>query len=124
MADWIRRQPRWIPRSKLHVQTLLNRLEQIHNQVMRDVETAEREHVLVFRLLVFDQFNIQSLLLEETFFDRAENRCFASDTDVSDTDFPPDFLPEMSSQSLLHPTVRSTALSATIGLKKDMVQYW
>jgi hypothetical protein len=40
---------------------------------MRDVETAEREHVFVFRPLAFDQFNIQSLLLEEAVLDRAVN---------------------------------------------------
>src|SRR5271155_5212549 len=75
------------PSRKFHIQPLFNRLEQIHNQVMRDVETAKRKHVLVFRPLAFDQFNIQSLLLEESVLDRTEDRGFAGNTDVSDPYF-------------------------------------
>ncbi len=73
--------------SKSYVQALFNRLEQIHNQMMGYVETAEREHILVFRPFAFDQFDIESFILEETILDCAENRRFACDPDVSDTDF-------------------------------------
>ena len=71
----------------LHVQALFDRLEEIHHEMMRDVEAAEREHILVFRPFAFDQFDIESFLLEEAIFDRAENRRFAGDADVADADF-------------------------------------
>jgi hypothetical protein len=75
------------PGGEIYVQALLNRLEEIHNQVMRYVKTAEREDILVFRPLAFDQFNIESLILEETILDCAEYRRFARDTDVSHPNF-------------------------------------
>ena len=109
---------------ELHVQALLNRLEEIHHEVMRDVEAAEREHILVFRPLAFHQFDIESLLLEETILDRAENRRLACDADVSDTDFrgTPCRGEDLAS-GLLQPAVKSMTLSATVveNLRRDMV---
>ena len=47
---------------KFHVQSLLDGLKQVHNQVMRDVEPAKREHIFIFGPLAFDQFNIEPFL--------------------------------------------------------------
>src|ERR1700757_3441393 len=52
-----------------------------------DIQTAKRQHVLVFRPLTLDQFRIQPLLLKETIFDRAENRGLTSNADIADPDF-------------------------------------
>ena len=46
---------------ELHIQPLLDGLEEIHDQVMRDVESAQRQHVLVIGPLTFDQGDIQAL---------------------------------------------------------------
>ena len=71
---------------EFHVEPLFDRLEEIHHEMMRDVEPAERQHVLVVGPLAFHQTNIESFFLEKAFLDRAENRRFAGDADVSDTD--------------------------------------
>ena len=72
---------------ELHVEPLLDRLEEIHHEVMRDVVTAEREHVLVVRPLALHQFDLEPFLLEEALLDRAEDRRLAGDADVADADF-------------------------------------
>jgi len=53
---------------------------------MRDVEPAQREHILVVRPFALHHFDFESLLLEETFFDRRVNRRLASDADVTNAD--------------------------------------
>ena len=52
---------------ELHIQSLLDGLEEIHDQVMRDVVSAEREHILVVRPLAFHQLDVEALLLENPF---------------------------------------------------------
>ena len=75
------------PAGELHVEPLLDRLEEIHHEVMRDVVTAQSEHVLVVRPFAFHQFDLEPFLLEEAVLDRGENRRFASQADVADPDF-------------------------------------
>ena len=56
---------------EFHVHPLLDRLEEVHHQVMRDVKAAQRQHVLVCRPLAADQFDVQPLFLEESLLDGA-----------------------------------------------------
>ena len=72
---------------ELHVEPLLDRLEEIHHEVVRDVEAAEREHVLVLRPLALHQLDLEPLLLEEALLDRGEDRRLAGEADVADADF-------------------------------------
>ena len=71
---------------ELHVQPLLDGLEEVHHEVMRDVVTAEREHVLVFRPLAFHERDVEPFLLEEALLDRGEDRRLAGEADVADAD--------------------------------------
>ena len=71
---------------ELHIQPLLNRLEQVHDQMIGDVKPAQRKNVFVCRPVAFHQLDVESLLLEETILDRAEYRSFAGDTYISNPD--------------------------------------
>ena len=71
---------------KFDIEALLDRLEKIHYQVVRYVEPAEREHVLVIRPFAFHQLNVEPFLFEKSVLNRAENRRFARDADVADAD--------------------------------------
>ena len=53
-----------------YIQTLFNRFEEKHHEVMSDVEAAKRQCVLISCPVALHQFGLESLLLEETFFDR------------------------------------------------------
>ena len=68
------------------IESLLDRLQEIHHQVMGDVEPAEREHILVVRPLAFHHLDFETLLLEESFLDRAEDRRLAGQSDIADAD--------------------------------------
>ena len=70
-----------------YVEPLLDRLEEIHHEMVRDVVTAEREHVLVFAPLAFHEFHLETFLLEKSHLDRGENRRLAGDPDVADAHF-------------------------------------
>ena len=72
---------------EFHVQSLFDRLEKIHDQVMRHVEPAQRQHILVIGPLAFDERDLQAFFLEETFLHRREYRRLAGQADVADTDF-------------------------------------
>ena len=69
------------------IQALFNGLEKIHDQVMRDVKSSQRHHVLVIRPVAFDQDRVQPFLLEETFFNRHVNGRFAGQADITHPDF-------------------------------------
>src|SRR5678815_4666599 len=62
---------------KLHVEPLLDRLEEIHHEMVCDVVAAEREHVLVFAPLTFHELRCEPFLLEESQLNRAEDRRLA-----------------------------------------------
>ena len=72
---------------KFYVEPLLDRLEEIHHEMVRDVVTAEREHVLVFAPLAFHELDLETFLLEKSQLDRGENRRLAGDSDVADAHF-------------------------------------
>ena len=67
---------------ELHIQPLFDGLEEIHDQMMRDVKSAQSQHVLVIRPFAFDERDVQSLFLEKALFDRGENGRFTSQTDI------------------------------------------
>ena len=71
---------------ELYVQSLFDRFKEIHDEVMSDIETAESEHILVVGPFTLHQADIEPLLFEKSFLDRAKDRRFASQTDVADPD--------------------------------------
>src|SRR2546421_5196707 len=71
---------------ELYVQALFHRLEEIHDEMMGHVEPSQRQHILVISPLALYQADIQTLLLEEALLDRAENRGFARQADVTHAD--------------------------------------
>src|SRR5215468_10152717 len=50
-----------------YIQTLFDRLQKEHHQMMSDVETAKRQGILVSGPVAFHQFGLESLLLEKAF---------------------------------------------------------
>src|ERR1043166_9151736 len=72
---------------ELDVQSLLDGLEKIHDQMMRHVVSAERQHVLVILPITLHQGNVQTFFFEKALLDRGENRCFTREADVTDADF-------------------------------------
>ena len=72
---------------EFHVQALFDGFEKIHDQVMRDVKSAQRQHVFVIRPLAFDQRHLEAFLLEEAFLDGSEDGSFAGKANVTDPDF-------------------------------------
>ena len=62
---------------ELHVQPLLDGLEEVHHQVVRHVEPPQRQRVLVRRPLAPHQLNLEPLFFEETLFDGGEDRGLA-----------------------------------------------
>ena len=73
-------------RRETHVKSLLDRLQEIHDEMVRDIESAQSQDVLVVRPLAFHQFDVEALFLEETVFDRAEDWRFAGQSDIADPD--------------------------------------
>ena len=69
-----------------YIQTLFNRFEEKHREVMSDVEAAKRQRVLVSCPVALHQFDLEPLFLEKTFFDRDENRRFTRQPDISHAD--------------------------------------
>src|SRR4029077_9545186 len=51
---------------KSDIQTLLNRLQKVHHQMMRDVVATKRQCILVSRPVAPHQFGLESLFLEES----------------------------------------------------------
>ena len=68
---------------EFHVQALFDRLQEIHHQMMRNIETAESEDVFVVRPFAFHQTRIEPFLFEKAFLDRGKDGRFASDPDVA-----------------------------------------
>src|SRR5215212_2253370 len=73
--------------SEFNVEALLNRLEKIHHEMMRDVVTAQRENVFVLGPFALHEFDIEVFIFKKTFFDRGENGRFAGQPDVADANF-------------------------------------
>ena len=68
---------------EFHIESLLDRLEKIHDEMMRDVESAQRQHILVVGPFAFHQLDIEPFLFKKPFFDRGEDRRFASQADIA-----------------------------------------
>jgi len=71
------------PSANLHIQALLDGLEKIHNQVVRDVIRPQCERVLVLRPLALHHFHLEPLFLEVALLHRHEDRRLARDPDVA-----------------------------------------
>src|SRR6266487_3161267 len=67
-----------------YVQPLLDWLQEIHHQMLRDVVAAQRQRVFIIRPGTFHQLRLESLLLEETLLVCGEDRGFAREADVAD----------------------------------------
>src|SRR5712692_4596417 len=67
-----------------YVQPLLDWLQEIHHQMLRDVVAAQRQRIFVIRPGTFHQLRLESLLLEETLLVCGENRSFAREANVAD----------------------------------------
>ena len=70
-----------------YVQTLFDRLQEVHHEVMSDIVVAKGQCVLISCPIAFHQFRLESLLLKKTLLVRGVYRGFASQTDVTDPDF-------------------------------------
>ena len=66
---------------KSHVQALLDRLEKVHDEVVRDVVGAEGKIVFVVCPTAFNQFGLQAFVFEEAFFKGRINRGLAGQPD-------------------------------------------
>src|SRR6185437_15475948 len=53
------------PAREFHVQPLFNGLEEVHHQVVRDVETSEGKNVLVGGPVALDQLNFETFFFEK-----------------------------------------------------------
>ena len=72
---------------ELHIQSLFDGFEKVHDQMVRHVESAQGQHVLVIRPLAFDKRDVQALFLEKALFDGSENRRLAGQADIPHPDF-------------------------------------
>jgi hypothetical protein len=75
------------PGHDLRVEPLLDRLQEHHDQVVRDVEAAERERVLVGLPLAPDELDLDPLVLEVAVLVGGVDRRLAGETDRADADF-------------------------------------
>ena len=71
---------------EFHIEPLLDRLEKIHDEVVRDIESAERQHIFVIGPFALYHFDLEPLLLEESLLHRAEDGRFAGQSDVAHAD--------------------------------------
>src|SRR5437764_4430948 len=55
--------------------------------MMCDVETAERQYILVVGPFAFNQADLEPFLSEKSFFHGSENRSFTRQPDVADAHF-------------------------------------
>ena len=72
---------------ELHIQSLFDGFEKVHDQMMRHVESAQCQHVLVIRPLAFDERDVQAFFLEKALFDGSENRRLAGQADIPHANF-------------------------------------
>jgi hypothetical protein len=72
---------------KSYIQTLFDRFEEKHHQMMSDVEAAKRQCVFISGPIALHQFWLESFLLEEAFLVSGINWGFARNTNVTDADF-------------------------------------
>ena len=66
-----------------NIKALFYRFQEIHHQVMRNIEATQRQHVLVVGPLTFYQANIKSFFLEKAFLDCCENGRFTGQPNVA-----------------------------------------
>src|ERR1043166_9267323 len=72
---------------EFYIETLLDRFEKIHHEMVGDVEAAEGEHVFVIRPLAFHHFDIEPFLLEKAIFDGTKDGRLTGKANVTDADF-------------------------------------
>src|SRR5579864_3929838 len=72
---------------EFYIEALFDRFKKIHHQVMRDIESPEREDIFIIRPFTFHQTDIESFLFEITVLDCAKDRRFAGNANISDADF-------------------------------------
>ena len=68
---------------EFHIKALFDRLQEIHHQMMRNVETAESEDVFIICPFAFHQTRIEPFFLEKSLLDRGKDGRFASDPDIA-----------------------------------------
>src|SRR5204863_2046747 len=73
-------------REEPYIQTLFDRFEEIHHQMMGDVVAAKRQCIFISGPIALHQFRLESLLLEKAPLVSGVNRSFAGQPDVADTD--------------------------------------
>src|SRR5882724_2042872 len=67
-----------------YIQPLLDRLQEIHHQMMSDVVAAKREVIFIIGPGTFHELRLESLLFEETLLIGDVDRSFAREADVAD----------------------------------------
>src|SRR5947209_1412512 len=72
---------------EFYIESLFDRLQKVHHEVMGDVESAQRQDVFVIGPLAFHQTGIEAFLFEKAVLDCAEDRRFAGKPNISDPDF-------------------------------------
>src|ERR1043165_9318046 len=68
------------------IQTLLDWLEEVHHQVMRDIVTAKCQGIFVSGPVALHQFRLESLFLEKTFLICGVNWSFTRQADITHAD--------------------------------------
>src|SRR5262249_27362368 len=71
---------------KSHIQSLFNRLEEIHHQMVSDVIASEREIIFIICPAAFHQLWLESFVFEKSLLVRGINRRLAGQTDKPDLD--------------------------------------
>src|SRR5580765_8746294 len=72
---------------KFHIESLLDRLEEIHDEVVGDIKAAEGEDVFVVGPFAFHQVDIEPFLFKKALFDGGKDGRFAGEANVADADF-------------------------------------
>src|SRR6185295_13981534 len=65
------------------IEALLDRLEEIHDEVMSDIVVAHREDVLVILPIAFDEADIEAFFLEKPLLDCGKDRRLAGQADIA-----------------------------------------
>jgi len=71
--------------SEFYVKALFDRFQEIHHQMMGNVEAAESEDVFVICPFAFHQARIESFLFEKALLDRHKDWRFAGNADVTNS---------------------------------------
>src|SRR4029077_20802682 len=72
---------------KPHIQSLFDRLKEVHHEMMSDIVAAQRERIFVICPIALHQLRLEAFLLEEALLVCSVDRRFASEPNVADTNF-------------------------------------